>query len=121
MYEAAGAGWVTTPDVYDCYDGETFTGTGCGGSTLLGELGQLTGMGHSESTSEYQHDAAGRLTAYRQTVSGLGVKEFRYIYWAGGGVSEQTNPSGRTVRTCPDANQPRMRRIPLTQRTKRFN
>src|SRR5688572_6647259 len=63
----------------------------------------MTGMGNSESVSEYVHDRAGRLTRYKQSVTGLsGTKEFGYSYHAGDTVAEMEYPSRRRVRTCPD-------------------
>jgi len=65
-----------TPTVVYCYDGQTYSNEACTGSTVAGELGRLTSVGNSASSTDYTHDLAGRVVSSTQRTAGLTEKLF---------------------------------------------
>lgn len=96
---------ASTPTVVSCYDGQTYSGGACTGSLVGAELGQLTSVGNTQSSTDYAHDMAGRLVASTQRTAGLDDRPFSYRHFAGDAGGEVVYPSERRVVTCPDALQ----------------
>jgi YD repeat-containing protein len=103
--ETADAGTVTY-----CYDGRTYSNGSCSTGEVGSEKGLLTSVGMKEekndetveSSTDYQHDLAGRVSGSTQRTTGLADKPFSYRYYVSDFAGSVTYPSNKTVVTCSD-------------------
>ncbi|MGJ5817974.1 RHS repeat domain-containing protein [Paludibaculum fermentans] len=101
---------VTTPEENRCYDGKLYVGTACSGSAVSGELGFLTWVGNSTSSTHYRHQELGLVKWSQQTTGGSsyafqqasGTPNDGYLY-SQGRLTDIYYPSGRHVSYGYDA------------------
>ncbi len=101
---------VTTPEENRCYDGKLYVGTACSGSAVSGELGFLTWVGNSTSSTQYRHQELGLVKWSQQTTGGSsytfqqasGTPNDGYLY-SQGRLTDIYYPSGRHVSYGYDA------------------
>ena len=86
---------MSTPAVARCYDGHAYSGGGCSGSSIIGQIDRLSGYGSTDSETAFSYDARGRVTASTQTTGGV-ARSFGYTYNLDDTLATQTYPTGKT-------------------------
>jgi RHS repeat-associated protein len=102
-------GGIATPSAVWCYDGQIFAGasTQCTGSVAgagTALSGKLTGSGSSVSSTKYEYDSQGRISASEQKTPPTSTTTYRftYGYYANDELATETYPSNLAVTTCYD-------------------
>lgn len=94
---SGGTAGDNSPTVTYYYDGFSWTGGLCSTSQAAGEIGLLTQVGSTVSSTSYTHDELGRVLKSTQTTAGQSYPSFSYSCNLAGEMQQEIYPSGRTV------------------------